>query len=123
VVQRLNLLRIGSILNPAHPERDDLRWFEIGQAEAFANPTFHSEPTEISAETEDCWLGIELVASGDWTEDGLEDVLIMFADDAKAGSWSTYRPIVLEAPTPDGPLVAHEGAELLRRLLLAELAR
>jgi hypothetical protein len=123
VVQRLNLLRIGSILNPAHPERDDLRWFEIGQAEAFANPTFRSEPTEISAETEDWWLGIELVASGDWTEDGLEDVLIMFADDAKAGSWSTYRPIVLEAPTPDEPLVAHEGAELLRRLLLAEQAR
>jgi hypothetical protein len=123
VVQRLNLLRVGSILNPAHPDRDDLRWLEIGHTEAFTNPKFGFEPTEISVETDDWWLGIELVASGDWTGDGLEDVLVMFADDARAGSWSTYRPIMLEAPSPDGPLEVREGFELLRELLRAEQAR
>ncbi|MGH6899011.1 MAG: hypothetical protein ACREJ5_21105 [Geminicoccaceae bacterium] len=116
-------MQVGSILNPAHPEREDLRWFEIGQTEAFTSARFHFEPTEISVEAEDWWFGIELVASGDWTGDGLEDVLVMFADDAQAGSWRTNRPIVLEAPSATGPLQVREGFELLRELLRAEPAR
>jgi hypothetical protein len=123
VVERLNLLQVGSILNPAHPGRNDLRWFEIGRTEAFTNAQFRFEPAETSVETEDWWFGIELVATADWTGDGLEDVLVMFADDSKAGSWRTNRPIVLEAPSADGPLEVREGFELLRELLRAEQAR
>jgi hypothetical protein len=119
-VQRLNLLDLGSSLNPAHPERKQMRWFEIGQTEGSDRTEFVFEPTVISAETEDWWYGIELIASGDWTGDGLEDVLVMFTDDSKVGTLLSYRPIVLEAPTPDEPLTVRGGFDLLRALLRAE---
>ncbi|MGH6942765.1 MAG: hypothetical protein ACREH6_00900 [Geminicoccaceae bacterium] len=121
VVDRFDMLSIRSSF--ARSERSHLNWLEMPEALQVARGTFEFEPTEMWLETDDWYYGFTLLAAGDWTGDGLEDVMFQFDDDAKRATYYAVKTLILEAPTPDGPLIAHEGEQLLRELLLAEKER
>jgi hypothetical protein len=120
MVDRFDMLGMRSSF--ARIERSHLNWLEMPQAFQVTRGVFEFEPTEMWLETEEWYYGFVLIAAGDWTKDGLEDIMVQFNDDAKRASYIAVSPLILEAPTPNGPLIAHEGEDLLRLLLLAERA-
>jgi hypothetical protein len=121
VGDRLDMLSIRSSF--ARIERAHLSWLEMPEALKVTRGVFEFEPAEMWLETDDWYYGFVLLAAGDWTGDGLEDVMAQFDDDSKRASYFAVKTLILEAPTPEGPLIVHEGAQLLRQLLLAEHER
>jgi hypothetical protein len=121
VVDRFD--RLGMRSSFARIQRAHLYWLEMPEAFQATRGVFEFEPTEMWLETDEWYYGFVLVAAGDWTGDGLEDVMVQFEDDGKRATYFAVKTLILEAPTPDGPVIAHDGAELLRQLLLAERKR
>jgi hypothetical protein len=121
VVDRFDMLSVRSSF--AQIEWTQLNWLEMPEALQVMRGVFEFEPTEMWLETDDWYYGFVLLAAGDWTGDGLEDVMVRFDDDGKRATYFAVKTLILEAPRAEGPLIAHEGAKLLRQMLLAERER
>jgi hypothetical protein len=121
VVDRFDMLSMRSSF--ARIERAHLKWLEMPEAFQATRGVFEFEPTEMWLETDEWYYGFVLLAAGDWTGDGLEDAMMQFQHDGKRATYIGVSTLILEAPSPDGPLIAHEGEDLLRQLLLAEQER
>jgi hypothetical protein len=123
VVDRLDMLSFRSSLGPGFERGESLKWLQIATTRGNTRGRYEFQPTKLILTIEDWYYELELEAAGDWTGDGLEDLMVRFMDDASDATFFYVGTLILEAPTPDGPLIAHEGARLLRQLLLAEPER
>ena len=118
IINRLNLGSFRSSFGPRIPESGKLYITDprenltiILEEYAFYPMSIEMQSYSKEYQKVDWYYNIYLVGAGDWTGDGRADLMIAFTDDATMGTYATSSLLLLEAPDPDGDIIAHDLEE------------
>lgn len=98
-------LDLGSFLSSLGPQIQGMDYPVIDNLNHFS---VRSEQYSVILDADDWNLTFELVARADFSGDGLEDWLIFFTDEAKAGEYRGYGLLVLDSALEPGLIAASQ---------------
>lgn len=99
IVDKLDLASFPSILGPrVMASQHTFAGMKLKPATASAN--------EVTFDDDDYYVKIDVLGRGDFNDDGLEDIIVCWRDQAKGGTYRTTTPYLLTRYSADTPLVA-----------------